>query len=190
MEKIGGETLSIKSNMIKTTKILENMKNYDAEQFSLQLLMMVRELDHFYSTLVPQQGSDPSRTFYNIKPKSKRPKAGQVAYFNLRRGYPKELYDGHWCYVLRDFKAKLLIVPLTSVKVNDPIGDYEIEIEIKNFINDLSSRLQITDLRFIDAQRINEKQNVYDVSESLEAITKKVLSKLTLQDLQSVVSLT
>jgi hypothetical protein len=148
---------SIKSNMIQATKILENMKNYDSEQFSLQLLLMLRELEHFYNRLVPQQGNDPSKTFYNVKPISKRPNEGQVSYFNLRRGYPKELFDGHWCYVLKDFKTKFLIVPLTSVKTDDPISEYEIEITIDNFMNNLSSRLQVTDLRFIDIQRINEQ---------------------------------
>lgn len=176
--------------MKEAAKILEGMKNYDSEQFSLQLLMMVRELNYFYSRLVPQQGNDVSRTFYNIKPRSKRPGEGQVAYFNLRRGYPKELYDGHWCYVLKDFKTKYLIVPLTSVKKDDPIKEYEIEVKIDRFINNLSSRLQLTDMRFIDAQRINEKNNVYNVASDKEEIANQIITKLGLQSESKVVSLT
>lgn len=175
--------------MEMATRILENLKNYDGHQCSYQILLWLRELEHFYNTIVPQQGNDPSKAYYNIKPKSSRPNEGQVAYFNLRRGYPKELYDGHWCYVLKDFNTKFLIVPLTSVKNDEPKDKYEIEINIKDFINDLSSRIQVTDLRFIDAQRINENQKVFDVLTDRTNIINEIFSILSLQEHLDVLNL-
>ena len=187
-EGIGGDSLNrqIKKNITEVERILQNIKNYDAEQFSIQLLHWVRELNYFYSKLVPQQSNDPSQTFYHINPPSNRPNEGQVGYFNLRRGYPKELYDGHWCYILRDFKTKYLIVPLTSVKKNTMKDKYEVEIVIANFENDLSSRLQVTDLRFIDAQRINEREAVYDTETPREKIVEEVMEILSIQRIESV----
>lgn len=174
--------------MNKATAILENIKNYDGNQCSYQILLWLRELEYFYNHIVPQQGN-PSKSFYNIKPRSSRPNEGQVAYFNLRRGYPKELFDGHWCYVLKDFNTKFLIVPLTSVKNEEAKDKYEIEIEIKDFENDLSSRLQVTDLRFIDAQRINEKEKVYNVVTSRKTIIKEIFNILPLHEELDVLNL-
>jgi hypothetical protein len=169
--------------MIETTKILEQIKNYDAEQFSIQLLHWVRELNYFYSKLVEEQGGNPSTTYYNIKPKSKRPKEGQVAYFNLRRGYPKELFDGHWCYILKDFKMKFLVIPLTSVKDNsEPNQEFEFDIQIDNFKNQLPSRMNVTDIRAIDAHRINEREGVYNVKTDREYILNEVNRILSLQE--------
>lgn len=183
--------MSIRSNMIEATKILEKMKNYDGEQFSLQLLLWLRELDYFYSKLVPQQGGNVSETYYNIRPTSKRPSEGQIAYFNLRRGYPKELFDGHWCYVLKDFGYKFLVIPLTSVKDGSkPNPKFEIDIEVNEFKNNLTSRMQVSDIRSIDAQRIKETEDVYNVITDYNFILSEVIRILSLQKESDVLQLT
>ena len=168
--------MSIRDNLEKVINILEKMKNYDAEGFSSQLLYMTRELDFFYSKLVEKQNDkNPSKTFYNVRPISKRPNQGQVGYFSLRRGYPKEVYDGHYCYVLKDFGVKFVVIPLTSVKDGSTANpNFEMDIEIKDFINNNVSRLQITDIRAVDVQRIDESREVYDVNTPRQLILDKV----------------
>lgn len=177
----GEEKLTIRSDMEEAIKILEKMKNYDSEGFANQLLYWVKEMSFFYSTLVEiQLNKDPSKTFYKITP-SARPKEGQVAYFNLRRGYPKETYDGHYCYILKDLGVKFIIIPTTSVKENSTSlnPDFEFDITLDNFTNELTSRMQISDIRAVDAQRINEKKRIYDVKTDksliLESINKILL---------------
>ncbi|WP_155848294.1 hypothetical protein [Caldisalinibacter kiritimatiensis] len=58
--------------------------------FVEELNYWVKELHFFYNRLVPRQTGNPSTTYYTPSP---RPKEGQVAYLNLRRGYPKEIYE-------------------------------------------------------------------------------------------------
>jgi len=142
----------------KTKGILKNMDHYDSEGFANQLYWWAKDLSFFYNVVAKDGNLD--NTYYHIKPQSKRPNEGQIAYFNLRRGYPKELYDGHWAYVMKDFQFKFLIVPMTSVKKDKPPHEYELDISVKNFVNNLQSRLKLTDMRFIDAQRVNEKHEV------------------------------
>ncbi|MGG1659273.1 hypothetical protein [Brevibacillus sp. NRS-1366] len=177
-----GTTSSIRNDMEEAIRIMENMKNYDASGFAIQLKFWVKELDFFNNTLVEKHPEkDASLTTYHIS-ESKRPTEGQVAYFNLRRGYPKELYDGHQCYILKDFGLKLLIIPTTSVKGDSaPLDEeFEMDIKIKNFENDLPTRLQFSDIRSIDAQRINEKRAIYDVETDRTLILGKVKKVLTL----------
>lgn len=156
--------MSVEQNFQDALTALKSIKNYDIEGFSSQLLYWIKQLSFFYNTVVPQQTNDPSTSFYNVEP-SKRPKEGQVAYFNLRRGYPKETYDGHYCYILKEFKMKYVIIPLTSVKPNSsPLNpQFEYDIQLINFPNNLLSRLQVTDIRSVDMQRLNEKRPIYNV---------------------------
>lgn len=167
--------MTIREYMEKATILLENMKNYDSEGFANQLYYWVKELDFFYTKLVKNQGKEPSKVFYQVPP-SKRPKVGQVAYFNLRRGYPKETYDGHYCYIVKDFGFKYVIIPTTSVKKDssDLNEDFEIDINLKDFPNDLLSRMQVTDIRVVDIQRFNEKKPVYDVLTDSNFILEKI----------------
>jgi hypothetical protein len=162
-------------------QMLSTIRNYDANGFANQLKYWVKELHFFYNRIVPNQTNNPSTSFYEIPP-AQRPKEGQVAYFNLRRGYPKELYDGHYCYVLKDFGSKYVIIPTTSVKSESSIlnPNFEFDIKIKDFENDLTSRMQISDIRSVDIQRLNGKRNIYDVETDREEIVKNVNRILSL----------
>jgi len=154
--------------------ILQSINNYDRDGFANQLKYWLKELEFFYNRIVPNQTANPSTSFYQITP-SLRPKEGQVAFFNLRRGYPKEIYDGHYCYILKDFGIKYMIIPTTSVKDNSTANpDFEYDIKIKNFKNELISRLQVSDIRSIDIQRFNEKRPVYNVITDREIIVKEI----------------
>ncbi len=155
--------MSMIEDMYESTKILENINNFDKDGFANQLKFWLKELHFFYNNLVPNQTNNPSTSYYQIKP-SMRPKESQIAFFNLRRGYPKEVYDGHYCYILKDFGTKYLVVPTTSVKDGTkPNPKFEYDIEIKNFKNKMLTRMQISDIRSLDIQRFNEKKQVYDV---------------------------
>ncbi len=166
--------MSMIEDMFEATKILERINNYDKEGFANQLKYWLKELEFFYNKVVPNQTSDPSTSYYEIRPSS-RPKEGQVAFFNLRRGYPKETYDGHYCYILKDFGIKYMVIPTTSVKDKSKANaDFEYDIIIKDFKNDLTTRLQISDTRAIDIQRFNENRTVYDVITDRETIAKEI----------------
>lgn len=172
--------MSIKDDMDESTRILEGIKNYDNDGFANQLKYWLKELEFFYNKVVPGQTRNPSNSFYEIT-KSIRPNEGQVAFFNLRRGYPKEVYDGHYCYILKDFGVKYLVIPTTSVKDKSEANpEFEFDIKMKNFKNELISRLQISDMRAIDVQRFNEKRSVYDVKTDKRIIVNEILRILSL----------
>lgn len=166
--------MSMIEDMYEATKTLERINNFDKEGFANQLKYWLKELEFFYNRVVPIQTGNPSTSFYKISP-SLRPKEGQVAFFNLRRGYPKEIYDGHYCYILKDFGLKYMVVPTTSVKDQSNANPhFEYDIEIRNFKNKLRSRLQISDIRTIDIQRYNEKREVYSVITDRKIIVKEI----------------
>lgn len=172
--------MNIKSRMNEVTYMLENLKNYrDVDGFVTDLEYLVGQLTYFYNNLTPKQTGDPATTFY--KPK-KLPQPHQIAYFNLTRGFPKELYGGHWCYVLKYFKSKFVIIPTTSVKSDslkaDP--DFQIDIQVKNFKNGLSTRMQVSDMRTVDAQRLYFNKGFYDVTTDREYILKEMNNILAL----------
>lgn len=153
---------------------LIKIKNYDHGVFLLQLEHWINELSFFYNIVV-KDGQDPSKVIYDI-PFKQRPIIGQVAYFNLRRGYPKETYDGHWCYILSDYGSKFVILPITSEKGDSLTLNikYEMYIDIKDFENNEKSRLQLTDIRSIDIMRVYKKKKIYNTTTDRALIIEKV----------------
>lgn len=76
------------------------------------------------------------------------PKEGQVAYFYIETSYPKEIYNSHWCLVLKDLGSLLVVVPLTSIKQDSNPVDKEREmiIKIKNFEESGCSKLKVNQI--------------------------------------------
>lgn len=134
--------------------------NYDVEGFINHLDFQINQLSFFYDKLVPKQSKDPGKTFYELKP---RPKEHQLIYVNLTREFPKELYDPHYCYVLKDCGCKFIVVPTTSIKENSPKCNekYELDIEI---VGGNPCRLNIDDIRVIDFMRIVAYKGYSDVA--------------------------
>lgn len=160
----GSFSLNIYQRMWEISNILDKINsNYDSDKFVEQLNKQVEEISYFYNYLAIKNGAD--KTYF--KPK-KRPKKNKVAYFNLHRGYPKELYDGHWCYIVKDFKTKCLVAPLTSIKVNSRKIDKSIEMDIDVNAPQLVglSRLHADQIRILDIQRIviDDDHDIYDVN--------------------------
>lgn len=167
--------MGFSDDMKEAKATLKKIKNYDVSGFARELKYWIRELHFFYNIIVPNETNDPSTSFYKIKP-ANRPTTGQIAYFNLRRGYPKEIYGGHYCYILKDYGSKYLVIPTTSVKKNSspPNSKIEIDIEIKDFKNDKISRLHLSDMRAIDIQRINEQKAVFEVKGNTANLNQKI----------------
>lgn len=176
------------ANKLKT---LQNYKN--KKIFAEELLYWLEDLEHFYNIIVPGQtqpgdSPNPSKSFYNLSP---RPSEGDVVYVNLRRGYPKEVYDGHYCYILKDFGTKYLVIPTTSVKDNSVANpDFELDIKLgelksgtKPSLNPNSvTRLQISDIRTIDPQRIKPKKGYFEVITDTNLIKKSVAKIINLNE--------
>ncbi|MGB4438670.1 MAG: hypothetical protein WBJ13_05455 [Sedimentibacter sp.] len=161
-----------KVGYIKRT--LKTLKHYDSPTKLVdEIDKWLIELSYFHNTVV-KDGQNPSDVIYNL-PKSKRPKEGQIAYINLRRGYPKETYDDHWCYILKDFGTKYIVIPSTSIKEHSNKCNDLYEMDIKDCTPNGISRLQFTDVRSIDAMRIclSLNPNYYDVITSKNDILKK-----------------
>lgn len=149
---------------------------YDAEKYSRSLLHQTSQLSYFYCSLV-KDGS-PSDTYYHVH---KRPKEHQMAYFNIGRGFPKELMDGHWCYIVKDLGYKMLIIPCTSIKKeSSPLNPhFEKDLTVIDDHGTIThSRMQLTDLRTVDIQRLDCRKPFYTVCDDREEIRNFIIEHL------------
>lgn len=169
--------------MNEITEKIIRLKHYDKEGFVYQLDYLVGQLHYFYNVIVPKQTPtdeipNPSRAYFYPKPA--RPKEGQVAYFNLTRGFPKELYDGHYCYILKDLKTRFLVVPTTSVKTDsrDPDPSVEFDIKLDGFPNDKATRFHVDGMRSLDVQRVNPLKGFYNPITPQEDVLKSIFMRL------------
>lgn len=159
----------------KSLKSLEKTELYDVEKYSCSLLHQTKQLEYFYCHLVKDNEAESDHTFYYIM---NRPKEHQLAYFNIGRGFPKELMDGHWCYILKDFGYKMVVIPCTSIKDTECNGDFEKDIVVKMFKRITQSRLQISDIRTVDIQRIDLRKPFCKVLTRQEEIMDFIKEKL------------
>ncbi len=172
MEQSEKDYIDKKIGFIKKT--IKNLKHYDnPSKLVDEIDKWLFELSYFYNSVV-KDGDNPSEIIYNI-PSSKRPKEGQIAYINLRRGYPKETFDDHWCYILRDYGTKYVIIPSTSIKKDSKKCNPLYEMDIEDCTPNGISRLQFTDIRSIDAMRVCQslQPNFYNVKTSRDKIIEK-----------------
>lgn len=170
--------MSIDSNLLEVKKSLHKLEkegSYDVEKLGHSLMHLTSQLEYFYCHLVKEYGGDCDSTYYRV---SKRPRIHQLAYFNIGRGFPKELMDGHWCYILKDLGYKMLVIPCTSVKEGKCNEEFEMDIKIKMIDKYTYSRIQLSDIRSIDMQRLDLRKPFCDVETPKEAIIKFVKSNL------------
>lgn len=175
--------MDIKEKMIEITDILINIENlpyrdpnrktYDKVGFVYDLEYLVEQLKYFYDVVVPEQDciNNPTKARY---PLYKRPKEHQLAYFNLTRGLPKELFGGHLCYVLKDMGSKYLIIPISSVKKERPKKQYEINIEIKDNKNDEQTRLRVSEIRCVDKQRLYPDKPFFEIETNKKELFEEI----------------
>ena len=162
------------------TKLLK-IRHFDLISFSYNFERMVNNIYFFNNSLCAncQNESDVSNVQYNL-PAKERPKEGQVAFFYIENSYPKEIFNSHWCLVLKDFGSLMLVVPMTSVKSNssEVYEPTEIDIKIKDFENDGTSRLHVDQIFSADIMRIDKSKPIYDLDNDFEVVKNKIFEKI------------
>lgn len=166
-----------KQEWIKLYGVLTHTENFDMNTFIKDMKYEIGQLKFFYNNITRNQTGNPSTSFY--KPRIK-PEAHQLAFFNLTHGFPKELRGGHWCYILKHAKSKFIIIPCTSVKEDSSPADpeFQMDIEIDGFPNDKKARLQFSDIRSVDAQRLYVDRGIYDIVTDRSKILNSVLDAI------------
>lgn len=169
MNEIADKLISIENLPLRDP----NKKAYDKTGFIYDLEYLVDQIKHFYDVIVPEQGcvDNPTKARY---PLYNRPKEHQLAYFNLTMGFPKELFGGHLCYVLKDLSSKYLVIPTTSVKQGREKNKFEIEIEVIDYINDDETRLKVAEMRCVDKQRLYSDKNFYNLKTDKQKIINEI----------------
>lgn len=162
------------------TKLLK-IKHFDLTSFSYNFERMINNIYFFNNSLCAncQNESDVSNVQYNL-PVKERPKEGQVAFFYIENSYPKEIFNSHWCLVLKDFGSLMLVVPMTSVK-SDSSEVYEpteIDVKIKDFENDGISRLHVDQIFSADIMRIDKSKSIYDLEDEFEIVKNKISERI------------
>lgn len=172
MKKYEKELEEIRQSLEK----LEASKKYDVEKFLYSTKHLVSQLEYFYCEFVPED-KEAEKVFYIPKIK---PLEHQLAYINIGRGFPKELMDGHWCYILKDYGYKLLVIPCTSIKKDskacNPLFEKDIKIVMNHQVT--YSRLRLTDMRSIDIQRLDVRKKPCKVLSNRYEIIKFVLKNI------------
>lgn len=98
---------------------------------------------------------------------------GDMVYVNLDVGFPHEMCFGHWCYVVKKFRNKILVIPSTSVKDDCTVST---EMDVRVVINGkkTKSRLNFSELRTVDKMRIDPRKSVAKPQVSLCFIKYKL----------------
>lgn len=159
-------------------EILQETNRYDVDMLLYSLSYQMKQLNYFYKDLIDKQDSkDANMTYYNLSP---NPSEHQLVYVNLCRGFPKELYDGHWCYLLKHCGTKLLVIPTTSIKESSSIDEQDYYFDIEETDN-CQSRLRFDEIRMIDKMRVVTKDKPYrDVKTDRKVIEEKFMNFLKL----------
>ena len=162
------------------TKLLK-IRHLDLASFSYNFERMVNNIYFFNNSLCAncQNESDVSNVQYKL-PLKERPKEGQVAFFYIENSYPKEIFNSHWCLILKDFGSLMLVVPMTSVK-SDSSEIYEsteIDVKIKDFENDGISRLHVDQIFSADIMRIDKSKPIYDLDNDFEVVKNKIFERI------------
>lgn len=141
--------------------------NYDVDMLISSWKHQLTACNFFYGTLVNKDPNhDANKVYYSLK---HEPKEHELVYAQIGRGYSKELFDPHWCYILKHCGTKLIVVPVTSIKAESgaAIAPYEYDI---TELDNTPARMHIDDIRCIDKMRIIEKKGYLSVKTPREEI--------------------
>ena len=170
----------------KSVTKLSKLKFFDFTSFCYNFSRMVDNICFFNNSLCAncQNESEVSKVKYKL-PKKERPQEGQVAFFYIETSYPKEIFNSHWCLVLKDFGQTMLIVPMTSIKSDSPdiYIPTEIDVKIKDFENYGMSRLHVDQIFSADIMRIDKSKPIYDLEDDFELVRDKILDKISLKSI-------
>lgn len=157
--------MTVSNNLKKINKSLNKLSStdFDIEKYTRSLSWQTAELEFYYCYL--------KKNGYEYKLKN-RPKSHQLAYFNIGRGLPNELMDGHWCYILKDLGNKMLIIPTCSIKKEIVNPYFEMDILTKDKLK--YSRLKLSEIRTVDILRLYEDKGYIDVTTPKHEIQKAI----------------
>lgn len=159
-------------------EILQSTDRYDVDALLYSLSYQMKQLNYFYKDLIDKQGSnDANKTYYNLRP---APSEHQLVYVSLCRGFPKELYDGDWCYLLKNCGTKFLVIPVTSIKETSPTENQSYYYDIVEE-DDFIARLRFDEMRTVDKMRVITKDKPYrNVKTERAIIENKLMNYLNL----------
>lgn len=157
---------------------LQSTNRYDVDALLYSLSYQMKQLNYFYKDLIDKQGSgDANKTYYNLRP---APSEHQLIYVSLCRGFPKELYDGHWCYLLKNCGTKFLVIPVTSIKETSSSEEQSYYFDITEEDNSVV-RLRFDEMRTIDKMRVITKDKSYrNIKTGRTDIEQKLMDYLNL----------
>lgn len=167
-------------NIYKEFWGLANMANDLAQTGNYDVDMLISAWKHqltasnfFYGTLVNKEPNhNANNTYYSLKTE---PKEHQLVYCQIGRGYSKELFDPHWCYVLKHCGTKLVVIPVTSIKPDSGTLTVPYEYDIEEDGN-IKARMHFDDIRCIDKMRILEKKGYINIITSRTNIENAILN--------------
>lgn len=159
-----------------TTKLL-SIKNFDLESFVWNYKRMVNSIYHFHNVIGKdaQNRVQLSKIKYTLKG-MKRPGVGDVCYVYIENSYPKEIFNSHWCLILKDFGNTMLVIPMVSIKQESSPVDKSCEmlVKIKDFEEDGCSKLKVHQMFCADIMRINPKKPVYQLQTDFDYVINKI----------------
>ena len=176
--------LDIQKELENINKKLLKIKNFDIVSFVYNYKRMVNSIYHFHNTIGKDAKSPTqlSKLKYNLKG-MKRPIEGDVCYIYIENSYPKEIFNSHWCLILKDFGNTMLVVPMVSIKKESADVDKSCEmiVKIKDFEEDGCSKLKIHQMFSADIMRINPEKKVYQLQTDYDYVKEKIkeLTNLT-----------
>lgn len=169
--------MNYRQELYKISDKLLSIKNFDLESFIFNYRRMVNSIYHFHNVIGKDatNNQDLSRIKYNLKDMPV-PKEGQVAYFYIENSYPKEIFNSHWCLIIKHFGNTMLVIPMTSIKPTSAPVDKNIEmiVKIKDFENSGCCKLKIHQMFCADIMRINTQKNVYELQTDFQYVKQKI----------------
>lgn len=169
--------MNIQKELEDINKKLLSIQNFDLVSFVYNYKRMIHSIYHFHNTIGKNAKTKTqlSQIKYNLKG-MKRPVEGDICYFYIENSYPKEIFNSHWCLILKDFGNTMLVVPMVSIKNDSAPVDKSCEmiVKIKNFEEDGCSKLKIHQMFCADVMRINPQKSVYRLQTDYTYVKTKI----------------
>lgn len=169
--------MDVQRELNNITNQLLKIKNFDIESFVYNYKRMVNSVYHFHNTIGKNANTSVqlSKIKYTLKG-MKRPVEGDICYFYIENSYPKEIFNSHWCLILKDFGNTMLVVPMVSIKKDSADVDKTCEmiVKIKDFEEDGCSKLKIHQMFSADIMRINPNKKTYRLQTDYNYVKEKI----------------
>lgn len=169
--------MDVNKELADINKRLLKIKHFDIINFVYNYKRMVNSIYHFNNNIGKNavSSSDLSKIKFNVKG-IKRPQEGDICYFYIENSYPKEIYNSHWCLIIKDFGNTMLVIPMVSIKEESAPVDKSSEmiVKIKDFAEYGCSKLKIHQIFCADIMRINPQKGIYRTQTDFNFIKSKI----------------